>query len=313
MRREGRAALLVVVDSDGSSPGRTGFKMLVSPAAPSLGSVGGGILEYRLEKQARRLLREGGSVQLLQRLLHDGGATPDSSGLVCAGEQTVLTRILTESDLTVVEQIGEHLVTGKAAILEISSRGMALRAPDPEITKPIFVIDRQVDDGGIYKEPLAQPYTCYIIGGGHVGRALCRQLDLLDFRTVVLDDRPEIVHREYNPWAHNLQLCPFDAVGEQVPEGSRNYAVIMTPSHRADEKVLRQLVAKNLAYLGMMGSRSKVAGIFSRLREDGVSEAVLGKVHSPIGLPIGSHTPAEIAVSIAAELIKERRRQQMPD
>ena len=89
-----------------------------------------------------------------------------------------------------------------------------------------------------------------------------------------------------------------------VKEGENSYAFIMTPSHLHDETVLRGLLHKDLKYLGMMASKTKVAEIFEKLRKDGVSEALLFRVKSPIGLSIKSKTAEEIAVSIAAEVIQ---------
>ncbi|MBD3367277.1 MAG: hypothetical protein GF405_03745, partial [Candidatus Eisenbacteria bacterium] len=102
------------------------------------------------------------------------------------------------------------------------------------------------------------------------------------------------------------------SVSDHVPEGRRSFVCIMTYAHANDELVLRALIDKPLRYLGMMGSRSKVDAVFAHLMDDGVSEDALARVRAPIGLPIGSDTPEEIAVSIAAELVAVRNGSPLP-
>jgi xanthine dehydrogenase accessory factor len=106
-----------------------------------------------------------------------------------------------------------------------------------------------------------------------------------------------------NAYAHEKHVVNYSNIGKYVGEGSGCYAVIMTFGHQADEQVLKQLAGKKLRYLGMLGSPAKIAQIFASLKKQGVSAASLKKVHAPVGLPIHSHTPEEIAISIAAEII----------
>ena len=109
---------------------------------------------------------------------------------------------------------------------------------------------------------------------------------------------------EANVYAQEKHVVSYNSLGKHVSEGERSYVVIMTYGHLADEKVLRQLAGKKLRYLGLLGSPAKIAQIFASLKKKGVSAASLKKVHAPVGLPIHSHTPEEIAISIAAEIIQ---------
>lgn len=145
--------------------------------------------------------------------------------------------------------------------------------------------------------------TAYIIGGGHVGLALSRLLAMLDFYIVVLDERAEINTFQNNTDADEKIITAFHQIEQHIHNGEQNYVFIMTPNHRADKLVLRQLLDKKLRYLGMMGSASKVNEIFEDLRQEGVSSAKLQQLHAPIGLPIKSHTSTEIAISITAQII----------
>jgi len=158
-------------------------------------------------------------------------------------------------------------------------------------------------DVEVFLELAASRPRLVILGGGHVGRALSYVADFVGFRVVILDNRDlpkelfpkavEVVKRDYD----NLPGAYFD---------DTTSVVIVTAKHAADETVLRQLVGKPLAYLGMIGSRRKVAAIYQHLRDEGVGENLLSRVHAPIGLKIGAQTPEEIAVSVVAELIQVR-------
>ena len=127
----------------------------------------------------------------------------------------------------------------------------------------------------------------------------------MEFYLIVLDERAELPTLQDNSYAQEKIIVPFTACHQHIPNGLNHYAIIMTPSHQLDELILGQLLAKRLGYLGMLGSRTKVNTILQRLRQR-FPAASLDRVHAPAGLPIPSHTPAEIAVSIAAELIQVR-------
>jgi len=127
------------------------------------------------------------------------------------------------------------------------------------------------------------------------------------FCVVVVDDRADMASEERFPHADERIVGDIVAGLSTFPITPNTYVVIVTRGHALDEEVLRAVIDSDAAYVGMIGSRRKVRVIFGNLREDGIDEALIERVHSPIGLDIGSETPAEIAVSILAELIRERR------
>lgn len=148
-----------------------------------------------------------------------------------------------------------------------------------------------------------------ICGGGHVSKPVSMLGKLLGYRVLVMDDRPEFASEERFPDADEVvcgdflsMLSRYDWDG--YPDTS---VVIVTRGHAADTDCLRAVVRRDLPYIGMIGSRKKNAAVFEVLRREGVPDAQLARVHAPIGLPIGGQTPEEIAVSIAAELIAERK------
>ncbi|MFX0152272.1 MAG: XdhC family protein [Candidatus Hodarchaeota archaeon] len=153
----------------------------------------------------------------------------------------------------------------------------------------------------------------YILGGGHISQKLVPILIMLGFWIVIIDDREEYIHESFkNIKGVELLSGPLPQYLDTIEFESESYVIIVTYSHELDENILRYLLTKKsrnilqLKYLGMIGSKRKVKEIFSRLKAQGVCISQLEKVHAPIGVPIGSQTPEEIAVSIAAELIKVR-------
>ena len=160
------------------------------------------------------------------------------------------------------------------------------------------------DETALFAEPLVQAGTVYLFGGGHVAQALAHILAITDFRTAVYDQRKQLVSRAFFPEA-SARLCgPFPEALERIGTiTGDDYIVIMTPGHQGDYEVLSQMLRTPAKYIGCIGSRKKIAVTRERLLADGFTEADIGRVHAPIGLPIGGETPAEVAVSVAAQLI----------
>jgi xanthine dehydrogenase accessory factor len=158
----------------------------------------------------------------------------------------------------------------------------------------------------VHIDPLAPSPRLYIIGAGHVGFHLARVAADAGFRIQVVDDREKFANADRFPGA--------DIVVEAIPEWLRRaelpaaaYIVIVTRGHQNDLEAVRVLAPRDCKYLGLIGSRAKVVRIFDVLREEGMPPEYLERVRAPIGLEIGAVTPAEIAISILAELIAVRR------
>ena len=141
-----------------------------------------------------------------------------------------------------------------------------------------------------------------IAGAGHVAYFLHRFLALLEFRTLILDPRSEFASAERFPNAE-LLIDGFDRGLDDLGLGAHDGIVIVTPEHGHDETVLLHALATEAGYVGMIGSKKKVAAILEHLRAQGIGEGQIGRIHSPIGLAIGAESPAEIALAIAAELV----------
>lgn len=155
--------------------------------------------------------------------------------------------------------------------------------------------------------PYLPPHELVILGSGHIALQLAQVGRLLGYRITVADDRSDPVLDKTLSETDQSICCSFADVENVIHFGSRTSVVIVTRGHMHDMDCLRKVIKYPLAYLGMIGSRRKVNLVKEQLIEDGIDSKKIEQVHMPIGLDIGAQTPAEIAVSIAAELIKVRR------
>jgi xanthine dehydrogenase accessory factor len=165
----------------------------------------------------------------------------------------------------------------------------------------------------VYIEPIEPSPELYIIGAGHVGFHLARVAHEVGFRVHVVDDREKFANSERFPNAAEIVVEDVPAWIAKTTLPAHAYAVIVTRGHTNDLEALRALVPRELRYLGLIGSRAKVARIYEQLVEDRMPPGTLKHVHAPIGLDIGAVTPQEIAVSILAELIAVKHGKTLPE
>jgi xanthine dehydrogenase accessory factor len=312
---EKKVLLLQVVESIGSSPGRTGFRMAISFDAKLgkstfVGSIGGGVMEQKLVALGVARLREGRIEPFLKRQIHRKDAAYDQSGMICSGEQTLFFYTFKFDDLPIIEQILSDLSQNTEGVLFLSKQGIKYTSGIPNlIIFEKFPNLTKYWEQGIYVEKLGFEQHIYIVGGGHCALALSRQMGLLkSFKIHLFDDRPDLNTFVENDAAHEKTVVDYAKIPDLIPEGDNIYVVLMTVGYRSDEQILRGLSAKNIKYLGMLGSRAKVETMLENLKKDGFSADFLQKIHAPIGLDVKSQTPEEIAVSIAAEIIKVKNR-----
>lgn len=146
-----------------------------------------------------------------------------------------------------------------------------------------------------------------LLGGGHVAHALAKLATMLDYSVVVVDDRPAFANCERFPEADRIVCDAFEPAIRALGIRSTDYVCVLTRGHRWDAECLRELLAgTEPSYLGMIGSKRRVKGLFGVLAEEGFDSERLARIHAPIGLMIGAVTPEEIAVSICAQLIEHR-------
>jgi xanthine dehydrogenase accessory factor len=159
----------------------------------------------------------------------------------------------------------------------------------------------------IFVEPILPPALLYLFGAGHVALNLCKVAAVAGFEPIVVDDRSSYATHERFPAAREIHALDFDEAMRRLEPNETSYIVIVTRGHRDDMRILRWAVQTRARYIGMIGSRRKVIGIFKTLREEGLPPDLFDRVHAPVGLDIGAVTPEEIAVAITAELIASRR------
>ncbi|MBU2568781.1 MAG: XdhC family protein [Gammaproteobacteria bacterium] len=297
LTRHRSVMLMIVVESHGSSPGKPGAKMAVTSHGECFGTIGGGALESALLKEARSALQEDGLEPRLRRLQHHPTRDGEASGMICGGEQTVLLYTCRQDQSALFRSLADN----PQGVLTLSPAGIAF--DDAQTLPESCRFTRQDDNDWLYKESVDWSKQAYIIGGGHVGLALSRILATLDFDITVIDERENLDTLTRNSYARQKLKLPYRNVGNAIPEGNQVYVFIMTHSHYADQKIAEHLAGKKVAYLGVLGSRKKIAHLKAKLAET-LSCDELQRIRGPIGLPIHSHTPEEIAVSIAAELIQ---------
>ena len=187
---------------------------------------------------------------------------------------------------------------GEAAGLEIPE--------DMDVNFGVKAVRREAGGRNYYVEPLVQAGTVYVFGGGHVAQELVPLLAHVGFRCVVMDDREEFANRETFPQAAETVVGDLERISDYIAITERDYVCVMTRGHQFDYYVQRQALAAKPRYIGVMGSRSKIKVTTEKLMADGFSEEEIGFCHMPIGTRILAETPAEIAVSIAGELIEVR-------
>lgn len=199
------------------------------------------------------------------------------------------------NEAKVIYEALEAINTGQPKLITLTYTGVNSGSPICGGTSEVFI------------EPILTQPTLYIFGAGHIAQALTKIAKTIGFRTAVFDDREEFANRERFPEADEVHVIDFNRVQDVVKLKSNSYVVIVTRGHKHDQDVLKSVLKDDkVAYVGMIGSSKKVKEVFSSLIQEGVNEALLKKVCAPIGLDIGAKTPAEIAVSITAEIIAKR-------
>lgn len=291
--------LLTVVENIGSSPGRQGFKMFVSEDGFISGSIGGGIMEYQFVEKVKKDLKADKLEVLFKRQIHHGKAKKDRSGMICSGEQTVVFHPLTQKDIPLIEQIILRLSKNKEALLVLNTDGVFIS----EIAqKEQFQFQNQ--EKWSYKEQLAYKEIFYIIGAGHVGLVLSKILNYLGFYVVIFDNRKGLNTLEQNTFAKEKHIVNYKEISQFIKPN--HFVAIMTSKFIDDKQILASIINIQHHYLGVLGSRKKIKTMFDALLNEGVTHEQLELVFAPIGFSIKSQTPEEIAVSIAAQVIRKK-------
>jgi len=301
--------LLYVLESKGSSPGRQGFFMAVNANGDMAGSIGGGIMEHKFVEMAKEKLLADSYEPLagtLRKQIHDKSATTDQSGMICSGEQTILLYPVKKGDANTIEQIINLLEQNRNGTLMLSPSGIQFENTIPGKN---FDYDFESEKNWLYKEKTGYKNKLFIIGGGHCALAFSKLMCGMDFYITLYEEREGLNTVVQNDFAHEVNIVDdYTALSNLIPSGPNQYVVIMTFGYRSDDIAIRALLNKPFNYIGVLGSKTKMEKLFAEYRKDEIKEELLQRIHTPIGLEINSQTPEEIAVSIAAEIIRVKNK-----
>lgn len=294
--------LLQVVHSEGSSPGRQGFQMAITIDGELLGSIGGGIMEHKLVEYSKSKLSAKETNVELKHQYHDKTHSTQQSGMICSGHQIIAFFPLYKKDLELFQKMDQSFEIAQD-YLHFSPKGLSILSKNG-LTIPTGFHQKTEADWS-YLEKINSKKIIHIFGGGHVSLALSEVMHFLGFHIKIYDDREEINTLEQNIFCHEKHIISYESVAAQFENCQDDYVVIMTFGYRPDKIILKQLLGKDFFYIGMMGSKAKIKTLLEELKSEGFSKASLEPLFTPIGLEIFSKTPQEIAISVAAEIIRE--------
>jgi xanthine dehydrogenase accessory factor len=300
--------LLYVLHSEGSSPGRQGFKMAVAADNSLYGSIGGGIMEHKFVEMAKATLQEARSTASVYLQVHDKATARNQSGMICSGEQTIFLYHVQASDLSAIKDLTVSLQQNRNGSLQLSPVGIRFSDHIPSVN---FHFEQESEKDFLLVEKTGYKNTLHIIGGGHCALALSRLMHTMDFYIHLYEERADLNTMEQNNFVHEKHLLhSYADLNPMIAPGENVYVVIMTMGYRTDDKALRALMNKEFRYIGVLGSKTKMEKMYADYRMENIGNNFLLKIKTPIGIPIKSQTPEEIAVSIAAGIIAEKNKDQ---
>lgn len=243
---------------------------------------------------------ESGEAAALVTVVSTEGSTPQKAGA----------KMVVYADGRIVGTIGGGCVEAEMtwrARQVIENRRVEMASYD-------LTPDQAGDDGlvcggrmQVFIEPIESTPTLCIFGAGHVAQPLAHMAKAVGFRVEVADDRVKFANPDRFPEADLLVVDTFTEAAAKMRLGRNSYAVVVTRGHKGDAEALQAALARDLRFVGLLGSRPKMVHVFTDLEERGVPPSELARVHCPLGVEIGASSPEEIAVSILAEMIAVRR------
>lgn len=293
---------ITVLEARGSVPGKAGAQMLVDSSGRLAGTVGGGALEFRVTQTAQQALLETKELPCIQTFSLDAN---DAAGLgmICGGSLDLLFTRLSPVEEAVFQEALQAMDAHQESALFFPLDGKV----------PVFLTANLPSESGqMVSADGISGYVCrllpagrvWIFGAGHLAIETVPLLAHLGFRVRVLDDRAEFADPSRFLQAESVELVSFEELScEILPEDD---VLIMTRGHLGDLAVERYVLGTPARYIGVVGSRRKARMVREMLEEEGFSKGSLDRVVTPVGIDIGAETPAEIAVSIAAQLVRVR-------
>jgi xanthine dehydrogenase accessory factor len=332
-------ALATVTRSSGSTPRKPGCSALFGKKGIIAGTIGGGVVEGRVQKLAAEAIKNKKSSHPHFDLAYDISKKEEA---ICGGEVNVLIDANLQNSSLIFQQMKQSITAGIPGVLvtmvtthteesvlvnrywitrdslpvlpeefHLKIRPvvneMLLKADPYDFREMELLIPGEEPSSLFFLEPLFAAPKLIIAGAGHIGKALAHLGSILDFEVTVIDDRSEFANKANIPDADHLIVSDIGEALKNIRKGNDTYVVIVTRGHKDDASALKPCIGTDLAYLGMIGSRTKVGHMRSEFISNGwASDEQWDKIDAPVGLEINSQTVEEIAISIAAQLVLVR-------
>jgi xanthine dehydrogenase accessory factor len=271
------------------------------------GSIGGGIMEYKFVELAKERLLLVENKATLHVQIHNKTAGHNQSGMICSGEQIIFIYAIKVTDIIVINAIVQSMLMHQNGTLQLSNAGIVFNNQIPNTN---FYFKKNENDF-LYTEKTGFKQTLCIIGGGHCALAFAKLMHGMDFYIKLFDERDGLNTIEHNKYVHQKNILNnYTELAYTLTTDASTYIVVMTFGYRTDDIAVRALLNKPFVYFGLLGSKKKIEQMFTEYKKEGISSTLLQRIHAPIGLPIKSKTPQEIAISIAAQIIKVKNKLQ---
>ncbi|NMM61236.1 molybdenum dehydrogenase [Clostridium sp. P21] len=328
--RKQEFVLATILEKSESTPREEGVKMIIKKDLSIVGTIGGGIFEAMAVKLSLKVFENKASIVKKFSL-------NDESARTCGGDIKLLLEYISYDENKIIDLYKN--------ILELRKKGVkfAIVTKIPEEEIYVKVLNRWICGESLFYgeeddtvqlifrkirenfknvaienitlekelyliEPILNCETLYIVGAGHVAQKITQITNMLDFKTIIVDDREDFANKQRFKGVEDIKVIPsFEEVLKYINVDNSSYIIIVTRGHAYDREVLSQILKTDAKYIGMIGSRKKREFIYNCLLSEGYTLEDLQRVHSPIGMSIFAKTPEEIAVSIVAELIKVKR------
>lgn len=334
-----KLVLATVTRTLGSTPQKPGSSALFDLKGLKGGTVGGGVVEGRVQKLALEVILSKKSGHFRFNLANDISNTEEA---ICGGQIDVLIDANLNNSLSIFQQVKKSIENRIPGVLitmvtRFSDETVLINRywmndtfkpgmPEEFIVRIEPVVKNMLSEGNpsdyreleltiqdeepsslFFLEPIFPPALLVIAGAGHIGKALAHLAKRLDFEVTVIDDRSEYANSENIPEADHILVKNIGEAFQELKKSDDTYVVIVTRGHKDDAAALKPCISSDLAYIGMIGSRNKIAAMRVRFLDDKWTTAdQWDRIHAPVGLDIKSQTVEEIAISIAAQLVMVR-------
>lgn len=326
-----KIVLAKTIRRSGSTPRDVGSMCIITQQEELIGTVGGGVLEHKVQNRAKKVFEQEESFIYQFELSNEDLA---KNGMICGGNVDLYLEPLFPENVTTLplfKTINQHIISNRPGILvtriktgihamqtdarifitrDGNSAG-TISGLDPEkisvnTDKPYDLISFDGWNDKFFVEKISPAPKIFLFGAGHVSMFVAHLAKMVGFDITLIDDRKEFANKERFPGADKIVVTDFKHAFEKPEIFQNSYILIITRGHLYDKLVLEHALGTSASYIGMIGSMKKRNTIYKALMEQGVPKEELEKVYSPVGIDINAQTPEEIAVSIVGELIQKR-------